>query len=105
MGSDLIADFGGLKCDNPSCDYQDLSIKVEDYKSHINAPCPKCSAPLLTQADYDKVQEIFQMVAMINSMPMDDMPESDGRQAKVTFEFNGTGEVEMKIEEVLGEEK
>lgn len=27
----------GLKCDNPKCDYQDSTIKYEDYKKYIGA--------------------------------------------------------------------
>ena len=28
-----IKQIGGIKCDNPSCDFRDESVPVEDYKS------------------------------------------------------------------------
>lgn len=43
----------GIKCDNPECDYKDMSVKYEDYHEWLNRPCPKCGWNLLTQADYD----------------------------------------------------
>lgn len=39
----------GLKCDNKECDYQDDTIRYEEYKKYINAPCPKCGHNLLTR--------------------------------------------------------
>ena len=43
----------GLKCDNPECDFVDLTIPRADYESSIGKPCPKCGESLLTQEDYD----------------------------------------------------
>ena len=46
---------GGLKCDNPNCEWHDDSIKVEDYKDWVNVPCPSsCGSNLLTEDDYNK---------------------------------------------------
>lgn len=50
----LSIEISGLKCDNPACDYRRDDIPFEDYEKYINAPCPKCEQPLLTQEDYDE---------------------------------------------------
>ncbi len=42
----------GLKCDNPDCDFCDLSIPFEQYEQYVNYPCPKCGQPLLTPQAY-----------------------------------------------------
>ena len=44
-----IKQIGGIKCDNPSCDFRDESIPVEDYKNWLNKPCPICGSNLLTK--------------------------------------------------------
>lgn len=96
MENAMRVDIKGLKCDSSSCDYIDMSIKLEEYESYINSPCPKCGEPLLTQADFDQVQNILKMVSMVNSIPT---PKEDYKEkAKISFEFNGTGNVKTKIE-------
>lgn len=56
--------ISGLKCDN--CDYEDMSIPLEDYEKYIEKPCPKCGHSLLTQADYDQVMAMVQSVEIMN---------------------------------------
>lgn len=101
MNNPLSANISGLKCDSPSCTYQDKSVKVEDYATYINHPCPECGAPLLTQADYDQVQNILRVFDMFNGLQQYPIAETeDERQAKISFELNGTGEVQVKVEEL-----
>jgi hypothetical protein len=57
---------GGLKCDNPDCDWIDMSIPMKDYKKWINAPCPKCGSNLLTKQDYKMVKVLNGFVRVIN---------------------------------------
>lgn len=57
---------GGLKCDNPDCDWIDMSIESKDYRKWLNAPCPKCGSNLLTDADYKAFKAIRVMTKMIN---------------------------------------
>ena len=26
----------GIKCDNPNCDYKDMSVRFEDYPAYLN---------------------------------------------------------------------
>jgi hypothetical protein len=61
----------GLKCDNESCDYENPTIKVEDYKEWIDKPCPKCGENLLTQEDFDNTMVVIEMTKMFNDMPED----------------------------------
>lgn len=39
----------GMKCDNPSCDWMDMSIDFKDYAVYVNKPCPKCGENLFTE--------------------------------------------------------
>lgn len=98
----ITSNIGGLKCDNPKCDYIDDSIKLEQYEEYINHPCPTCGSPLLTQADYDQVQNILRVMNnMVNGLPHDAVADTaNGQQAKISFELNGTGDMEMNIEEI-----
>jgi hypothetical protein len=47
-----IVTIKGIKCDAPNCDYRDDDAPGnEDISAFLNRPCPKCGAPLLTEAD------------------------------------------------------
>lgn len=94
----LAVNIGGLKCDNPDCNYRDDSIKLEQYEDYINEPCPVCGSPLLTQEDYDQVQNILSLVAFVNTLPPIPEGEEEGK-SKVSFEFNGTGKVRVSVED------
>ena len=60
--------IGGLKCDNPECDYKDETIDSVDYEEHIDKPCPNCGESLLTQDDYDKVVKMQQAIKDLNNL-------------------------------------
>jgi hypothetical protein len=68
-----IQQSGGLKCDNPDCDWTDMSIKVEDYPAWVDKPCPECGSNLLTQEDYDKTQVLMNAFDMINSIDPEEL--------------------------------
>lgn len=70
-----IAKSGGLNCDNPNCDWSDMSIEVSDYKNWVNKPCPECGESLLTQEDYDKTVKFMDAINLINSIPPDQLEE------------------------------
>jgi len=81
-------EISGLQCDKPGCNYVDPSIKLEDYKSYINYPCPKCGSSLLTQADYDTVQRV---IAVTESIPHD-----PNDKTITSFSLDGSGELRIK---------
>ena len=66
-------EISGLKCDNPTCDYNDPSVPLSDYEKSINKPCPKCGESLLTQSDYDQVMQMVQAVELMNSFSKEDL--------------------------------
>ncbi len=59
-------EIGGLICDNTSCDWKDMSIKVEDYAQYIGTGCPKCGECVLTQRDYNVVQTMLKVTGLIS---------------------------------------
>ena len=84
--------IGGIKCDNPHCNYKDMSVKYEEYPDYLNKPCPICGWNLLTQQDYDIVQRIVKLhtnplLQQLNNACLKlGIPEST-----YSFEMNGTG--------------
>ena len=60
-------DIRGIKCDNSSCDYTDMSVDVSEYPKWIDKPCPKCGENLLTQEDYDQTMIWMQAAELANS--------------------------------------
>lgn len=89
--------IGGIKCDNPKCDYMDQSVELKDYPNWLNKPCPKCGSNLLTQADYDNVKAIVELAEIMNKSigPVAD----DNPTSTATVRMNGTGKVEIEIGE------
>lgn len=85
---------GGIKCDNPECDYMDQSVELKDYPKWLNKPCPKCGSNLLTQADYDNVQAIVELIEVINKSlgPAED----DEPYEEAVLRMNGTGNIEIE---------
>lgn len=96
MEQAIEVNIGGIKCDNPECDYADMSVKVEDYKDWLNKPCPECGHNLLTQNDYDDVQKTLKLAKFLNSfMPA---PQPGEEMAKMGFEMHGNGIEKINIE-------
>lgn len=83
---------GGLKCDNPNCDFVDMSIEIEDYDTWVNKPCPKCGANLLTVEDYKAVKMMLAIAKVIQAQRLNDQ-----EKVLATARFNGTGNVEIEI--------
>ena len=59
---------GGLKCDTEGCDWSDPDISMANYASYVGYECPKCSACVLTQDDYDALQMVLTLVGEINAI-------------------------------------
>lgn len=85
-------EISGLKCDNPSCDYVDPTIHVEDYEKYVNAPCPKCGANLLTEQDYQIVQKMLKLQKLFSKIPFG----NKGKTQKYRVELNGTGQMDFQ---------
>lgn len=58
-------EVGGLKCDNPNCEWNDMSIPFSDYENSINKPCPECGESLLSQEEYDEIIQIIQAMEIL----------------------------------------
>jgi hypothetical protein len=78
----------GLKCDAAGCGYSDMDIKVEDYPKHLNTPCPKCGANLLTEADLKATQAMIAACDWFNSLGV--LPGSDPKTT-VRMHMDGSG--------------
>lgn len=82
--------INGLKCDAAGCDYEDDDAKFEDYERYLNAPCPKCGANLLTEADHAAVKAIMAGADWLNQM-VGDVTEADGQVVNIRMDMDGSG--------------
>jgi len=80
----------GIKCD--VCDYEDNSVKKEDYKLWLNKPCPKCGANLLTKKDMQTINIMLTVHKWIGWIRFPSFYPS----IQVHVEMNGTGEISIK---------
>lgn len=95
-----IKKMGGIKCDNPSCDYHDNSVRVEDYKKWLNRPCPKCGCNLLTKKDYKSFMTVLSLISLTNKMGKIFTKDTQEETSKITMsaKWNGSGEVTFNKE-------
>ena len=101
---------GGLQCDNPTCDWVDPNIQVEDYKEWLNAPCPKCGENVLTEEDFQNTMLLRDIVGLVNTIPEEDFadfmkafsdvtsPESEDSLSKKYDIPEGTERVTMTLD-------
>lgn len=82
--------ISGLKCDAAACDYEDNEARFENYEQYLNAPCPKCGANLLTEADLAAVKAIMAGADWLNQV-VGDVSESKGQVVNIRFDMDGSG--------------
>lgn len=89
-----IVKVHGLQCDAPNCDYHDDTICADDYEEYLNAPCPECGAPLLTQADLDSLKDMLELEEHLIGLgiPLEVPGEP---KFSIPLEMNGTGKIEI----------
>lgn len=87
--------ISGIKCDNSKCDYQDMSVRFEDYKDWVNKPCPKCGANLLTEIDFINVTMMMTAIESVNKQYPDGIKDEETISASV--QMNGTGRIEIAM--------
>jgi len=84
----------GIKCDAPDCEYTDPTVGMDDYAAILNAPCPLCGAILLTQADFEAVQDLISIGNIINDMDLSAFPQTP--EYKISLSMDGSGDVGIK---------
>lgn len=94
MKDALEMNIGGLKCDNPECDYIDMSINVNEYEQYVNSKCPKCDEILLTEDDYRNVKFLLGVTELANKI----FPKRKDDTPTVTMAVNMDGSGEMNLE-------
>lgn len=70
-----VTQSGGLQCDNPNCDWSDMTIPVSEYDKWVNKGCPKCGECVLTEDDFNKTNQLMSAINMINSMSPEQLDE------------------------------
>lgn len=94
---------GGIKCDNPNCDYIKEDVNISEYELWLNKPCPKCGENLLTKEDYDKVQLMLMIVEMANNM--DYVSDPDEPKATMSVDIHNEKIEITDIEEPYAKKK
>lgn len=89
-------DIKGIKCDNPACNFRDMTIAFDPDK-FLNAPCPKCGASLFTQKDYDSMMRMFKFASFVNMLfkPVSFLFRKSQR-TRSEVKMNGTGKVTVE---------
>lgn len=88
----------GIKCDNPSCSYEDDSVTFDKYESFVNYPCPLCGDNLLTEQDFKTVKllrlifnnPVMRFINWFFGLFSKKEPET------IEIEMNGTGNFKVK---------
>lgn len=87
---------GGLICDNPKCDFEDATIKIDDYAKAINKFCPRCGENLLTQQDFEDFTAMYQKLKILaKSVPHD---ENSSEERKTVYFHTHNGNVTISEE-------
>lgn len=63
----------GLQCDNPNCDWTDVTVKFDDYRDWLNKPCPKCGDNVLTDEDYANAELLRKGIDRVNAMTAEEL--------------------------------
>jgi len=90
--------FVGLQCDAKGCDYKDTEISGDEYENMIEAPCPKCGASLLTQEDFNSIQNMLAMEEQINELGIVAAPGEP--IIKASLKMDGSGSVGFENVEI-----
>lgn len=92
-----ITKMGGLRCDAIECDWEDMSIRVEDYAEYVNYRCPKCGENVFTEKDYKVWMFLMKLIKIINFILPKRKVDNIKNVSTMTIEF-GNGELNTKIE-------
>jgi hypothetical protein len=91
----------GIKCDNPRCDYKDMTVQFKDYKKWVNVSCPKCGSNLLTDADMKLVKRLVKVTKIINFFyKMLGINIENEPKYRLQVKMDGTGEQGVKFSEI-----
>lgn len=88
---------GGLKCDNPSCDWKDMTIPIEDLDKYLNKECPKCGENVLTQVDLDNAKRLHAMVDFINSLSPEQLDKFNSARGATPLDDLEDGTYSMTV--------
>ncbi len=94
----------GLKCDNPSCDWTDPTVQVDDYPQWLNAPCPKCGENVLTEEDLNNTLMLRNIAKLFNSIPEENFEEFL-KEIKETIPLSSEEEIFEKYDLPEGTER
>ena len=100
--------FGKFKCDAPGCgyvspnetpDFEFLEEYVDYMKSYLDVACPRCGAPLLTQADFDSAVLVLKIAHDPLVTALEKVSSLFGKKkSRVRVSFDGTGKITVNDE-------
>jgi phage FluMu protein Com len=94
---------GGLKCDNPKCDWINETIPDEEFENWLNKPCPKCGENVLTDEDFKFAKALDSSIDFINQLS----PEALAMFNQTVLSLISANEIDVPddIKNVLSSEK
>ena len=89
--SNLVTNLYGVKCDNPKCDWKDMTVPYDDYPSYIGKPCPACGWDLMSKQEYCGLIAFYRLVLRVDEFATQaDELATKADELAVQFDFEGT---------------
>lgn len=66
-----------MQCDAAGCDYITNDIGENPIVEFLTKDCPKCGAPLLTQADVDSFNAMCEMLPQLNELAVSQLTDEE----------------------------
>jgi hypothetical protein len=98
--NDGVLNINGIKCDNPECSFRNDDVSIDEYEKWLNRPCPECSSNLLTEADYDAVKMMINLVKIQNEASSEN--SIDEPIFSVNINMDGSGN--LSIDDIILDE-
>lgn len=76
-----ILTIHGIKCNNPTCSYENKTVLPHEYTFWVNKPCPMCGEIILTKNDFAFYKLLLATTAIANKISTNgiSMPISTNR--------------------------
>ena len=73
----------GIRCDNPTCGYENIDVQPHQYQSWVNQPCPMCGTVMLTESDFNLYKLLMATTTIANGLDSNDESELPAEVGKI----------------------
>ena len=80
----------GIMCDNLKCDFEDRTLILKRH--HIGMTCPRCNSNMLTEEEFNSLEQLRELTKIINSMEFPDISSSEVLKTSIKITSNRDSE-------------